>query len=132
MEWVNGALKTAAPYWPFIAQVLVFWFVGQNMKKRVLTKERAARGGVWRYLRTTMWAHPMVAGTAWGLAWPAMPAVESVTSQGGAVTQGLIAGVVSVAGYKLLETLAEARGWTWVLKFLRETGRPTQVPPAPK
>jgi hypothetical protein len=129
-EWLSEALEMAKPYWPFLAQVLVMWFVGQNMKKRVFTKARAAGGGAWALARDTMWLHPAAMGVGWGLAYPFMPAVEFVTSRGGAVTQGLIAWVVSIAGYRLLEAVAEKRGWTAVLKFLRETGRPTMPPPA--
>jgi hypothetical protein len=124
--WISQALEVVGPYWSFVAQLFVFWFVGQNMKKRVWTKGRAVHHGFFGFMRKSMWAHPMVAGLGWGLLFPIMPAIELVTSRGGAVTQGILAGVVSVMGFRALEAVAENRGWDWVLKVLRETGRPTE------
>ena len=128
-EWLSDALVMAEPWWPILVQIPTFWFVQQNLKKRVFTKTRAARGGVWELARSSMWAQPMLWGIAWGLAYPAMPAVAVVESRGGAVTQGIAAGLLAVAGFKLLEFIAEKRGWSAVLRFLRETGRPTMSPP---
>ena len=130
-EWVNEVLASAQPYWSALAQVLVFWFLGQNLKKRVWTKARAQRGGFHGFMRATMWGHAMLLGVGWGSLYPWMPAVDFVTTRGGAVTQGLISGVVAVAGYRLLEAVAQARKWITVLKFLREAGSPSMVPPVP-
>jgi hypothetical protein len=130
-EWLAEAAEFAKPYWPFTTKVLVFWFVGQNLKKRLFTKQRAATGVWWARARGTMWCHPMVAGALWGLMWPWMPAVEWITTRGGAVNEGILAGVTSVAGFMLLEAMAVKYRWAPVLAVLREVGRPSVAPPAP-
>lgn len=130
-EWLNEALDVAKPYWPFAVKCMVFWFVGNNLKKRLFTKARAARGGLWGFARGSMWAHPMLAGVAWGALWPYMPAIDWVTTRGGAITEGIAAGVFSTVGFMLLERVAEARGWTPVLRVLHEVGRDSMVPSEP-
>ena len=127
---ITEMLATAQPYWPALAQILTFWFVGQNMKKRVWTKARSTRGGFFGFMRATMWAHPMLAGVAWGMLYPHMPAVEFVTTRGGAVTQGLLMGVATPMLFMALESVAQKRGWTAVLRVLRETGSKSIAPPS--
>lgn len=122
--WVADALELALPYWSFLAQLITFWFVGQVVKKRWLTKDRAAGNPEVRVLRSTMPLHPIVAGALWGLAYPVMPAAAFVTTVGEAVTQGMLAGVLSTLAFRALESLAEHREWTWLLITLRETGNP--------
>lgn len=132
-EWVTGGLEAFGPYWPFIAKLFVFWFVGQNMKKRVFTKERArTRGWFWAAARGTMWAHPMVAGILWGALYPWMPACDFVGSRGGAITEGVFAGVLSVVAFMALEATAVKYQWTPVLNVMRELGRESIVPPPPE
>jgi hypothetical protein len=130
-EWVNEVLATLGPYWPFVTKVAVIWYLGQFFKKRVWTKARAARGGVWGFMRATLRLHPLAAGALWGLLYPWMPAVELVGSRGGAVNEGLLAAFVTLAGHTALEAVAVNRGWTSVLKVLRETVPEREtVPPA--
>lgn len=131
-EWVKDVAEFLGPYWPFIVKVVFFWYVGQHMKKRVWTRERATRGGFWLFARQSMWTHPTVAGVVLGLMYPALPAVEMVGTRGGAVLEGVLAGIVSTTGFMALERAAEQFGWTWVLRTLRDTGRPTSVPPPPE
>lgn len=130
-EWVTEALAAATPYWPFLVKMIFFWYVGNHMKKRVFTRVRAAKGGFWGFSRETMWAHPMLAGVGMGLMYPYLPAVEFVTTQGGAILEGVFAGIASTVGFMALSYLAEKRGWTVVSRVLHDTGRPTSAPPAP-
>ncbi len=124
-EW----LGIFEPWWPAIAQIVTFWFVGQVMKKNVWTKARAVDSMFFDLMRSTMGLHPMIAGACWGACYPFMPAVASVGTRGGAITQGILCGVLSVLAFKALEYYAEARGKTGLLRFLRETGdRPTVRP----
>lgn len=128
-EWLSDAIEMAKPYWPILVQCITFWFVTNNLKKRVFTKARAAGGGFHSFMRSTMWAQPMLYGAAWGALYPWMPSITWITTRGGAVTAGILAGVGSVAGFRLLEAVAEKRGWIPVLKVLREVGSPTLRPP---
>ena len=131
-SWINDVLTALEPWWPFTVKLLVFWFVGQNMKKRVFTKARAQVSPFMAAARDTMWLHPSIAGVVWGLLFPWMPSISFVTSRGGAVTEGLAAGVVSVLGFILLERAAEHYRWTWLLKAIHDVGtdRPS-VPSGP-
>ena len=137
-EWVHDILTTATPYWPFIAKVLVIWYLGQFFKKRVWTKRRALRGGFWEFMRDTLPVHPLVAGSVWGLCYPSLPAVEFVTSRGGAVTEGLIAAVTAITLHTALEHYADAQvkrnadsKWGSVLSVLRSAVPDrTTVPPS--
>jgi hypothetical protein len=130
-EWITEALSTATPYWPVITKILVLWMFGQFFKKRVWTRQRAAAGGFHKLMRDTLPLHAPIAGGLWGLAWPFLPAVEFVTTRGGAVSEGLLAGVLSMAAFSALEHVAQARGWTWVLGVLKDAGtvRESTVPP---
>lgn len=119
-EWINDALTTLKPYWPFITQVVVIWYLGQFYKKRVWTKARAKRGGIFGFMRSTLPIHPLVAGALWGALYPMLPAIEWITTRGGAINAGVLAGAVSLIGHTALEAVAEARGWAPVLKVLRE------------
>lgn len=85
-------------------------------------------------MRGTLPLHPLVAGAVWGALYPWLPAVDFVTTRGGAINEGLLAGVVTLIGHTGLEALAEARGWTAVLRILRETvpDRATSTPVPPK
>ena len=123
MDWLNGALETAQPYWPFIIKVAVIWYLGQVFKKRVWTKGRSLKNGFVKLMRDTMPMHPLAAGALWGAAFPWLPAVEFVTTRGGAVQEGLLAGVTTVVGYVALDHLATARGWTWVTALLHDSVR---------
>jgi hypothetical protein len=76
--------------------------------------------------------HPIIAGIGLGLLYPWLPAVEFVTSRGGAVLEGVLVGILSVVGFMALEYAAEQFGWKWVLRTLRDTGRPSMVPEAKK
>ncbi len=127
-EWLD--LEALKPYWPFVVQVAIIWYLGQFFKKRVWTKARASNNDFFSIMRDTLRIHPLLAGAAWGALFPWLPAVEFVTTRGGAIYEGLFAGFVSLAGHTLLESLAEKRGWTSVLKVLRETvpARDTLVP----
>ena len=129
-EWVTDVLGALEPWWPFVAKVIVIWYLGQVFKKRIWTKGRALEGGFFGFMRTTLPFHPLVAGVAWGALYPWMPAVAIVASRGGAITEGLIAGVVTVAGHTGLEWYAEKKNIGWILAILRDTvKRPSNVPP---
>ena len=132
-EWVTEVLSTATPYWPAITQVIVIWYLGQFFKKRVWTKKRALGSTLAQLMRDTLPIHPIAAGALWGALYPWLPAVELVTTRGGAINQGLLMGALTMVGHTGLEAVAEARGWTWVLKILRDTvkERETSAPPAP-
>ncbi len=123
LEWV-AALE---PWWPFVVKVLVLWFVSQVMKKQFLTKGTAEKSGFVAFLRKTMSLHPMIAGALWGAAYPWMPATAIVATRGGAVTEGILAGVMTVVGYRVLEFTAEwfvkrnpDSKWAIVLRVMRE------------
>lgn len=114
-------MEAAVPYWPFITQVVVIWLLGQYFKKRVWTKARARKSALGGFMRSTLPLHPLFAGAIWGALYPWLPAVELVQSRGGAVNAGLLAGAATLIGHTALEAMAQARGWTPVLRVLRET-----------
>jgi hypothetical protein len=118
--WVTDYLSAATPYWPFIVQVLVLWYLGQFAKKQLWTKARAAKGGFYAEMRATLPAHPLVVGALWGALYPWAPAVNFITTRGGAVNEGLLAGLISVVGYVGLEQYATAKNITWLLAILKE------------
>jgi len=132
-DWISGALTTLQPLWPFFVKVITFWFVGQNIKRRVLTKKRAASSAGWALMRDTMWAHPMVVGILWGAMYPWMPAVDWVSTRGGAITEGILAGVMSTIGFLVLEAVAKKQGWTAITEVIHEVedGSIPPTPPAP-
>lgn len=132
-EWIGDALGAAQPYWPFLTKLVVIWYLGQFFKKQVWTKKRAARGRIMGFMRDTLPVHPLIAGALWGALYPYAPAVTFVTSRGGAVNEGILAGVLTLILHTGLDALAEARGWTWLQRILRETvpDRETSSPPPP-
>lgn len=128
-EWVSEALEIFKDYWPFITKMLVIWYLGQVFKKRVWTKKRAAQGGFFSFMRDTMIVHPLIAGAFWGACYPFMPAVAFVETRGGAINEGLLAGFLSIAGYKGLEVYAERTKKKWLLNALREVVPATDSEP---
>lgn len=130
-EWITSALESARPYWPFITQVVVIWYLGQVFKKRVWTKKRAARSSFYGMMRSTLVIHPIMAGALWGACFPYMPSIEWISTQGGAINAGLLAGALTLIGHTVLEALAIERGWTSVLRVLRETVPEQESVPPP-
>ena len=129
-EWIGEVLEAATPYWPFIVQVVIIWYLGQFFKKRVWTKKRALKNDFFEIMRDTLRLHPIAAGAVWGAMYPFLPAVAFVTTRGGAIYEGLFAGFVSMAGHTALEYIAEKRNIGWLLKVLHDTvpARDTLVP----
>lgn len=132
-DWITSSLETAVPYWPFITKVITIWYLGQLFKKRVWTKANAAGSKFYAFMRATLPFHPLVAGMVWGLLYPWLPAVEFVTTRGGAVNEGILAAVLTVVVHTGLEHYAATQNITWLLAILRETvpTRETSVPPPP-
>ena len=120
LEEIQSYLAAAGPYWPFITQVAVIWYLGQFFKKRVWTKQHAKGSAFSSFMRSTMRLHPLIAGMLWGALYPWMPAVELVTTRGGAINAGLLAGFTTLAGHTILDALAKKYKWTWVTKVLRD------------
>ena len=131
MDKIIEALGTLTPYWPFVTQVVVLWYLGQVFKKRVWTKARASRNYWAALMRDTLPFHPLVAGLIWGALFPWLPAVGFVTTRGGSITQGLLAAALTVVGHTGLEHFAEARKIEWLLAVLRETVESESVRPPP-
>jgi len=121
MPDLTKILAEAGPYWPFITQVLVIWLFGQVAKKRIWTKKRAKNGGIWLFARSTLPLHPIIAGALWGALWPFMPSTEFVTSRGGAINAGMLAGAFTMIGHTVLESMAIAHGWGPVLRVIQNT-----------
>ena len=109
MEW----LETLKPYWPLFTQIVVIWYLGQFFKKRVWTKARSQKGGFFKLMRDTLRLHPLAAGALWGSLYPWLPAVEFVTTRGGAVTEGLLAGFLYAAWAILGYVVDIARPVAW-------------------
>ena len=130
-DWLDAALTMAKPYWPFLAKLFSLWFVTNSLKKNVFTKARGADSRFISFMRVTMWAHTTVLGIMWGCLYPFMPACEMVTTRGGAINEGILAGVFAVIGFMLLEAFAEKYQWTAVLKVMREVEGPPTIPPPP-
>lgn len=138
--WITETVAFLEPWWPLVAKIGLLWFLGQFFKKRVWTKARANTSVFFRAMRTTMPLHPVAGGIAWGFAFPFLPASAIVQTQGGAITEGIIAGLATVIGYMALEATAEHyvklnpdSKWGIVLKVLRETvkARETVSPKPP-
>jgi hypothetical protein len=136
ISFVTSVLGVVEPYWPFVIKVLAFWYLGQFFKRRVWTRDRAEHGGsFWKLMRDTLPIHPIASGVMIGLCYPSIPAVGFISSRGGAVLEGVLAGFTSVAGYVALEYVAKARGWGAVLHVLhgtipaRESVVPSEPPP---
>lgn len=117
---VVALLAQIKPAWPMLLQALVLWYLGNVFKKRVWTRARAKKGGVYAWMRDTLPAHPVVAGALWGALWPWTPAVEWAHTRGSAIGWGMIAGVVSVWGFDLARRLADNRGWQWLSAALSD------------
>lgn len=131
-SWIPQALLAVQPYWPVIVKIIVLWMFGQFFKKRVWTKAKAAQNAFHKLMRDTMPLHAPIIGGLWGVMWPFMPACSFVTTRGGAVQEGLLAGVLSMAAFSALEHIAEARGWTWILETIKDTGTlDGSIPPEP-
>lgn len=131
MDNLNEILGTLTPYWPFVTQVVVMWYLGQVFKKRVWTKARAKRSKFSALMRDTLPFHPLVAGLAWGALFPWLPAVTFVTTRGGAINQALLAGAFTVVGHTGLQHFAKARKIEWLLGILQESVPPeSDYPPS--
>lgn len=123
---------TLEGYWPFIAKVIVIWYLGQVFKKRVWTKARSDRYRWASFARDTLPVHPLVAGAIWGALFPLLPSVALVSTRGAAICEGLLAGTVAVAGFTALEHYAERKRIVWLLNTLRGAVPDDSVyPPAP-
>jgi hypothetical protein len=64
--------KYIIPHWPFYAAVVIFYSVGEVMKKTVTKEMAKAKKWAW-YFRSTLALHPIVGGVFLGLV-PGMPA----------------------------------------------------------
>jgi hypothetical protein len=132
-EWIPNTLSTVQPYWPAVTKIVVLWMLGQFFKKRVWTKVRAANGGFFKLMRDTLPLHAPATGALWGLLWPVLPACTFITTRGGAFTEGLLCGVLSMAAFSALEHIAQGRGWSWVLETIKDTGTvDDSIPPPPE
>lgn len=130
MPSLEEAIAMATPWWPLLAQVLLFWYLTNVGKKQFWTHEAAAKGGVMAFMRKTMSLHALVWGAVAGALYPHMPAVAAATTRGEAIMWGVTAGIVSMLGHKILKAQAKKRGWTGVLNVLSTVGdRPTSAPP---
>jgi len=132
MDKLNEILGILTPYWPFVTQVVVMWYLGQVFKKRIWTKARAKKNRLVGLMRDTLPFHPLVAGLAWGALFPWLPAVTFVTTRGGAINQALLAAALTTVGHTGLEHFAEARKIEWLLAILRETVKPESEYPPPR
>jgi hypothetical protein len=106
-------LKFVLLHWPFVAVAAILATIGEAMKRRVITKELAARSRLGWWLRATMPVHPIGAGVLLGLL-PGMPAPPGFDgSTAGRCLYFAGAGVLSVflfdliARYRLLKGLAK-------------------------
>ncbi len=131
--WITDVLTTALPYWPFITQVIVLWYLGQVAKKRLWTKANATKNRFYEEMRATLPIHPLVAGALWGAMYPWLPAVGFVTTRGGAINEGLLAAMVNICGFVGLEYYAAQKNITWILAILRDTvpDSNSMLPPPP-
>ena len=133
---IQSVVAWLEPWWPFVAKVLVLWFLGQFFKKRVWTKARAKVNQFHAVMRSTMMLHPFVGGIAWGAMYPMLPASAIVETRGGAINEGLLAAFAAVIGYRVLEFTAEYyvkknpdSKWQIVLRVLREAVPANSIAP---
>ena len=132
LDQIQQALRVITPYWPFVTQVLVLWYLGQVFKKRVWTKARARESKLAAFMRDTMPFHPLVAGLLWGALYPWLPAVSFVHTRGGAINQALLASAITVVGHTGLEHFAKSRQIEWLLAILQESVSPPSIRPPHK
>jgi hypothetical protein len=64
---MDQILAFAIDHWPFVAAMAILAVAGQVIKLNILTKERAAKGRLWWWLRATLPLHPIAAGAVLGL-----------------------------------------------------------------
>ncbi len=133
MPSLDEAIAMATPWWPLLAQVLLFWYLTNVGKKQFWTHDAAAEGGAMAFMRKTMSLHALAWGALAGSLYPWMPAVAAATTRGEAIMWGVTAGVTSMVGHMILKDQAKKRGWTGVLNVLSTVGnRPTSSPPPPE
>ena len=134
MEDVIEFLKTAAAqHWPFFLMSFTFGFIGQFMKHRIWTKERATRGKFWFWARATMPLHAPAAGLAFGTAgWlvfkETFPASPTVTGLAGLAFYYTGAGVLSAWVFNFVRHFAESKG---VVVSWNDSARPPPLSSEP-
>lgn len=109
---MQDIIDAALPWLPLIIQVLVLVYIGQFLKKRVLTKEAALKNRVVHVFKKFMPMIPLVLGGAMGCI-PKFPTVQPYFSPDlwGGLLQGVVAGIVSTFAYSSYRTYAKQRGW---------------------
>lgn len=71
------------PHWPFFFMSFALGIVGQFMKKRVWSWERAQRGGFWEFMHASMGIHAPLAGFIAGIiGFPVSPGIEGALAKG--------------------------------------------------
>lgn len=110
MEELSALFLKAKPHWPFLAACVIFYAIGEVMKKTV-TKEMAKKKKWAWYFRRTLPLHPMLGGIVVGLI-PGMPAS---------------AGVETIAGKCLYFALAGAT-CSWVVNTAKQWAKGKGLP----
>jgi hypothetical protein len=104
-------LSIAGPWMPLLGQIIVLAYVGEVIKKRFLTHEAARKSKLVRQLRKGLPLFPLIMGALWGLI-PGMPVAPGFPEGWiGTVSQGLLAGVLSIVAYDIWKTWAKNRGY---------------------
>lgn len=83
-DTLNLIQEYVLPHWPFVFMSFGLGMVGQFMKTKVWTWNRARRhGGFWRVMHDTMGLHAPLAGFVAGLiGFPVSPGVEGALAGG--------------------------------------------------
>lgn len=144
----------AAPHWPFFAYTALFAFVGEVMKRQVITPTNTVKlekhADIWwnrkgfgyviaviilTWTRVPLALHPLAAGFVLGSI-PGIPVSKGVHYGAQSVIYCVSAGMASTALYS---TLRAVWGfvWTYVLRKtepvpnIQLPGEPSMVPPEP-
>lgn len=108
---MNEILNLALPWMPMLVQIIVLAYVGEVVKKRFLTKQAARANKVVMQIRKAFPLFPLLVGGLWGLI-PAMPVAPGFTTGWlGGLSQGLLAGVLSIVAYDVWKTWAKDHGY---------------------
>lgn len=121
-------LDLAVSWMPLLVQVIVLAYVGEVVKKRFLTKQAARNSRIAMQLRKAFPLFPLLVGALWGLI-PGMPVTPGFMGGWlGAVSQGLLAGVLSIVAYDIWRTWAKDHGYDPEL-VKRDSLEPATDPP---
>ena len=107
---MKETLNLVISWMPLLVQVIVLAYLGEVLKKRYLTKKAAYESKVVKEIRKAFPLFPLLVGALWGLI-PAMPVAPGFTGGWlGGVSQGLLAGVLSIVAYDVWRTRAKDYG----------------------